>query len=62
MIESYGEYSAIYWAAACLAFWAGSGVTDLQMCDAVGSVCKDAGLTLPQEILLKDTVKEMIGG
>jgi hypothetical protein len=59
--ESYNEYVAIYWAAACLAFWAGCGVSDGQMSDAVNMVCDGSGLTVPQEVLLKKLVNEMTG-
>lgn len=53
------EYSALYWAAACLVFWAGGGVTKGQMAQAIDMVCDDAKLTVPQEVLLKDIVSEM---
>lgn len=56
------EYAVIYWAAACLAFWAGCGVSDWQMSDAVNMVCDEAKLTVPQEVLLKKIVNEMTGG
>lgn len=58
-VESYGEYAAIYWAAACLAFWAGCGVSDGQVSDAVNIVCDEAKLTVPQEVLLKEIVNKM---
>ena len=57
------EYASIYWAAACLAFWAGRGccnVTDGQLADAINMVCDEAKLTVPQEGLLKRIVMEMI--
>lgn len=59
--EAYNEYAAIYWAAACLALWAGCGVSDGQMSDAVNMVCDEAGLTVSQEVLLKKLVNEMTG-
>ena len=55
------EYAAIYWAAASLVFWAGCGVSDGQMSDAVNMVCDGAKLTVPQEVLLKKLVNK-IGG
>ena len=57
------EYAAIYWAAACLVFWAGRGgcnVTGGQLSDAVNMVCDNAKLTLPQEGLLKMLVWNML--
>lgn len=50
------EYAALYWAAACLVFWAGCGVSDLQMAEAVNMVCDDAHLTVPQEALFKKLI------
>jgi len=55
------EYAAIYWAAACLVFWAGGGVTKGQFAEAVDMVCKEASLTVPQEVLLKKIIQEMQG-
>ena len=56
------QYAAIYWAAACLVFWAGSGVTDGMLIQAIDMVCDAAGLTVPQEALLKRLVHKMMGG
>lgn len=53
------EYCVLYWAAACLVFWAGGGVTKGQMAQAVDMVCSDAKLTVPQEVLLKDLVQDL---
>lgn len=53
------EYAALYWAAACLVFWAGGGVTKGQMAQAVDMVCDDAKLTVPQEVLLKELVHDL---
>lgn len=53
------EYAALYWAAACLVFWASGGVTKGQMVQAVDMVCDDAKLTVPQEVLLKDIVRDL---
>lgn len=53
------EYAVIYWAAACLAFVAGCGLTDGQLADAVNIVCDDAKLTVPQEALLKKFVVDL---
>lgn len=52
------EYVSIYWAAACLVFWAGGGsnVTARQLNDAIGMICDEAALTPPQEGLLKTIV------
>ena len=58
------EYSVIYWAAACLSIWAGRGccnVTDGQLAEAINMICDKAGLTLPQEVLLKRIAIGMIG-
>lgn len=60
--EAYNEYAAIYWAAACLVFWAGCGVSDGQMADAVNMVCDEAKLTVPQEALLKNVICKMTEG
>ena len=54
------EYASIYWAAACLVFWAGRGVSDAKLADAVNMVCDDAKLTIPQEGLLKRIVCQLI--
>jgi len=56
------EFASIYWAAACLAFWAGSGVTDGQIADAVSMTCDMAGLTATQEAALKETFNKMMKG
>lgn len=53
------EYAVIYWAAACLTFWAGGGVTKGQFARAVEMVCKEARLTIPQEALLKRILERM---
>lgn len=53
------EFVSIYFAAACLAFWAGCGVSDVQFADAVNMVCDDAELSVPQETLLKRLAHEM---
>ena len=53
------EYCVLYWAAACLVFWVGGGVTKGQMAQAVDMVCNDAKLTIPQEVLLKDLVQDL---
>ena len=54
------EYASIYWAAACLVFWAGRGVSDAKLADAVNMVCDDAKLTIPQESLLKRLVGQLL--
>lgn len=54
------QYAAIYWAAACLCLWAGCGVSDGQLVSAIDMICDEAGLTVPQEVLLKRMVKDMI--
>ena len=56
------EYASIYWAAACLVFWAGGGsnVTAGQLNDAVDIVCDEARLTPQQEGLLKTIVWKML--
>ena len=59
------EYACIYWAAACLAFWAGRrccNVSSAQFADAVNMVCDGAGLTVPQEVLFKRIIHKMTGG
>lgn len=53
------EYAAIYWAAACLVFWAGGGVTKGQFAKAVDLVVKEAKMTVPQEVLLKNTIRNI---
>ena len=53
------EYASIYWAAACLVFWAGCGVTDGQFSDAVNLTCDMARLTVSQEAVMKDVILEM---
>lgn len=53
------DYASIYWAAACLVFWAGCGVSDGQLADAVNLVCDEAHLTIPQEGLLKRLVNTL---
>lgn len=53
------DYSALYWAAACLVFWASGGVTKGQMAQAVDMVCDNAKLTVPQEVLLKHLIQEL---
>jgi hypothetical protein len=55
------EYAVIYWAAACLVFWAGGGVTKGQFAEAVDMVVKEAKLTVPQEVLLKKVIQKMGG-
>jgi hypothetical protein len=58
-----GEYMSIYWAAACLVFWAGRGgsnVTGGQLNDAINMVCDEAKLTPPQEGLLKTLIWKML--
>ena len=56
------EYMSIYWAAACLVFWAGGGsnVTAGQLNDAVNMVCDRAELTPSQEGLMKTIVWKML--
>lgn len=56
------EFAAIYWAAACLVFWAGSGVSDGQFADAVNLTCDMSGLTVPQEAVLKETINKLTKG
>lgn len=61
-MEGIGEYASIYWAAACLVFWAGrncSNVSSGQFADAVAMVCDTAKLTLPQEALLKRIINKL---
>ena len=52
------EFASIYWAAACIVLWAGSGVTDGQLADAVNLTCDMSGLTVPQEAVFKETRKK----
>ena len=56
------EYASIYWAAAYLVLWAGSGtyVTEVQLNDAINSVCDKAKLTPSQEGLLKSIVHKLL--
>ncbi len=54
------EYASIYWAAACLVFWAGRGVSDAKLADAIHIICDDAKLTIPQEGLLKQIVGNLL--
>lgn len=56
------EYAAIYWAAACLVFWACRGVTDGQLADAVNLTCDMARLTVRQEAVLKNLINDMQKG
>lgn len=56
------EYAAIYWAAACLVFWAYRGVTDGQLADAVNLTCDMARLTVSQEAVLKNLINDMQKG
>lgn len=56
------EYSAIYWAAACLVFWACRGVTDGQLADAVNMTCDMARLTATQEAVMKNLINDMKKG
>lgn len=60
--EAYNDYAAVYWAAACLVFWAGCGVSDVQMAEAVRYVCDDAKLTIPQKALLTRLLHSMQKG
>lgn len=53
------EYMALYWAAACLVFWAGGGVTKGQFAEAVDKICGVANLSIPQEVLFKRIVQDM---
>jgi hypothetical protein len=43
-------------------FWAGCGVSDLQMAEAVNMVCDDAHLTVPQEALFKKLIHSIGSG
>ena len=54
------EYAVLYWAAACLVFWAGGGVTKGQFAEAIDMICSEAKLTVPQEVLLKKIVNNMV--
>lgn len=53
------EYCVLYWAAACLAFWAGGGITKGQFADAVDAIVREADMTVPQEVLFKMIVNNM---
>ena len=53
-----GGYAAIYWAAACLTFMAGRGMTDGQLSSAVEMVCKDAGLGVAHEATLRELISK----
>lgn len=57
-MEGIDEYASIYWAAACLGFWASCGVSDLQFAKAVNMVCDEARLSVPQECLLKRIIHD----
>lgn len=56
------EFASIYWAAACIVLWAGSGVTDGQLADAVNLTCDMSGLTVPQEAVFKETINKLMKG
>ena len=56
------EYLSICWAAACLALWAGRGVSRGDLADAIGMVCAEAELTVPQETMFKRVADAMIYG
>jgi len=56
------EFAEIYWAAACLVFWAGCGVSDCQFADAVNLTCDMSGLTASEEAVLKETINKMTKG
>lgn len=60
-MEGIDEYASIYWAAACLGFWAGCGVSDVQFANAVNMVCDDVKLSVPQECLLKRIIHDKTG-
>lgn len=60
-MEGIDEYASIYWAAACLGFWAGRGVSDVQFSNAVNMVCDSAKLSVPQECLLKLIIHDKTG-
>lgn len=53
---------AIYWAAASLMLWAGGGVSDGQLSDAVNLTCDMARLSVQQEAILKSIIGEMQKG
>lgn len=58
------EYEVLYWAAACLANWAGCGcrnVTKLQLASAVEMICNEARLTPAQETMLKKFLNKIMG-
>jgi hypothetical protein len=63
-MNAMAEYASIYWAAACLVFWAGGGanVTAGQMVDAIDMVCDEAGMSVAHEALLKRIVNDMLKG
>lgn len=56
------EYSVLYWAATCLVFWAGRGVSDGQFADAVNLICDMSRLTVQQESVMKNLIVEMQKG
>ena len=60
-MEGIDEYASIYWAAACLGFWAGCGVSDVQFANAVNMVCDSAKLSVPQECRLKRIIHDKTG-
>lgn len=60
-MEGIDEYASIYWAAACLGFWAGCGVSDVQFANAVNMLCDEAKLSVPQECMLKRIIHDKIG-
>lgn len=57
-MEWIDESASIYWAAACLVFWAGCGVSDVQFANAVNMVCDEAKLSVAQECLLKRIIND----
>lgn len=61
-MDKIDEYASIYWAAACLLLWAGCGVSDIQFARAIDVFCDDAGMSVPQEALLRKIIEEMKGG
>lgn len=56
------EWLSICWAAACLALWAGCGMSRGNLADAIGMVCAEAELTVPQETMFKRIANAMIYG
>lgn len=52
------ECTILYWAAACLALWAG-GASDGQTAEAIDRVCDMSGLTIPQEAQFKKMFREL---